>query len=224
MTDQTTPRDPRHPRRIRALLGSALVLVIAAVVVIALLTQHGGAKPAAAISTDPSGTSATVVPVATPTATASAAPSKPAAVTRPSSTTRPTPQATKTATIAATAPIEQRLTVAVTKTEAVQGKAQGPGEIAGPAVRFTVVIKNSTGKSVDLSDTVVNAYFGKQSTPAVELQSPGGVSFPHSVSNGGSARGVFVFTMPKDQRSNVVVTVDTSVNNPVVAFRGAAPQ
>ena len=108
--------------------------------------------------------------------------------------------------------------------EAVQGKATGPGEIAGPSVRFTITIKNSTGKKVDLSSTVVNAYAGVDSAPAIPLQGPGGKPFPSSVADGGSATGVFVFNIARADRDRVEVTVDTSVRNPVVAFKGAAPR
>jgi hypothetical protein len=121
-------------------------------------------------------------------------------------------------------PIKKELTAAVVRSEAVAGKADGPGEIGGPAVRFTVRITNTTGAPVSLADTVVNAYYGSAETPAVQLRMPGGVDFPTSVADGGSATGVFVFNIPSASRSSVKVTVDTSVRNPVIAFQGSAPR
>ncbi|GAA2749774.1 hypothetical protein GCM10009869_06890 [Amnibacterium kyonggiense] len=119
--------------------------------------------------------------------------------------------------------IKKELGVSVTKMEAVTGAAAEPGEIAGPAVRFTIRIVNTTGKAVPLSSTVVNAYYGPDLTPAIALAAPGGEPFPSSVANGATATGVFVFNIPKASRSAVQVTVDTSVSNPVIAFKGAAP-
>ena len=219
MTDQT---DRRRSRRGTALIIAVLVIVIAAVVAIALLTA---ARPAPS-STPSSGVASPSSTPPSPPVTASTFPT-PAAThsSRPKpAVTASTPQPTKTATISSPAPIVKELTAAVTQMEAVQGKATGPGEIAGPSVRFTITIKNSTSKKVDLSSTVVNAYAGADSAPAIPLQGPGGKPFPSSVAAGSSATGVFVFNIAKADRSRVEVTVDTSVRNPVVAFKGAAPR
>jgi cytoskeletal protein RodZ len=226
MTDQTAPRRPR--RGTAAIIG-VLVLVIAAVVVIAVLTAGRAATPAATPSASGDPASSAPAPVTSePVASTFPSPTqkpKPKPSSRPTpAVTASTPQPTKTATISSPAPIVKALTAEVTKMEAVQGKATGPGEIAGPSVRFTITITNSTGKKVDLSSTVVNAYAGADSAPAIPLQGPGGKSFPSSVAAGGSATGVFVFNIAKADRGHVEVTVDTSVRNPVVAFKGAAPR
>jgi cytoskeletal protein RodZ len=222
MTDQTQPG-----RRRRATLAIiiALVLVVVAVAVTGLLTA-GGATPAATATPNGPGAATSSAPVSTPTSKPSSRPSStPTKKFTPTpAATAPTPHATKTATISAPAPIKKELTARVSKMEAVQGKASAPGEIAGPAVRFTITITNTTGKRFDLSTTVVNAYAGADSAPAVALQSPGAKPFPSSVANGASATGVFVFNIPKADRNRVQVTVDTSVLNPVVAFKGAAPR
>jgi hypothetical protein len=139
-----------------------------------------------------------------------------------SAVSHPTPQPTKTASIKGKVVIKPELAATVTGMAAVDGKAQGPGEIAGPAVRFTLRITNTTGKTADLSHTVVNAYYGADSSPAQPLTS-GTAAFPASLADGASATGTFVFTIPASARASVVVTVDTSVANPVVAFKGAAP-
>jgi hypothetical protein len=229
MTDQP---EPRRTRRTGALLLSALVLVIAAVAATGLLTA-GRAAPASTASpvvrssAVPSTPSAVPTPAAStsPSASSSPKPSRTPEVAPSKRSTRPTPQPTKTATIAqpTAVPIKRELAAAVTRMTAVTGTADGPGEIGGPSVRFTITITNRTGKPFSLSNTVVNAYYGAAATPAVQLRSPGGKDFPSSVQDGGSATGVFVFNIPKASRSAVKVTVDTSVQNPVVAFQGAAP-
>jgi len=144
---------------------------------------------------------------------------------QPSAAAKPDPQPTKTATIKGkgTLAIKPQLAATVTRMAAVQGKAQGPGEIAGPAVEFTIAITNDTGKPFNLANTVVNAYFGADASPAEQLISDGH-GFPKLLKDGESATAQFVFTIPEDQRDTVLVTVDTSVQNPVVAFRGPAPR
>jgi hypothetical protein len=181
--------------------GVALGIVGAAVVAATLLTTSN------ALSSPPTR--------ATTTAAAPAAQPAP----------KPNPQPTKTTTIKGKAAlaIKTDLSATVTAVAAVQGKAQGPGEIAGPAVQFTIAITNETGKPFDLANTVVNAYYGTSATPATPLEQEAGRPFPKKLKDGATATGVFVFTIPKDQRSTVLVTVDTSVHTPVVAFRGSAP-
>ena len=221
MSEQT---DRRRSRRGAAAIIAALVVVIAAVVVIALLSG-GASNPTAA----PTGS---VNPVVTASSPAAADTPTPLTTTpRTSPTTRapssaPAPQRTRTAPITESTPavIKKELSVRVVKMEAVQGTADGPGEIAGPSVRFTIRIDNKTGKRVALSDTVVNAYYGADAIPAIQLLGPGGEPFPKSVQDGGSASGIFVFNIPSEQRGDVRVTVDTSVKNPVIAFEGKAPR
>ena len=134
-------------------------------------------------------------------------------------------QPVKVAEIKAQAPVAivGALKADVTDMKAVQGAAHVPGEIAGPSVRFTVRITNGTADTVDLSKTVVTAYYGADKTPANELTGSGAHAFPASVKPGHTVSGAFVFTIPSSERSTVEVAVDTSVANPVVAFKGSAP-
>ena len=223
----TDPIQPKRGRWAAPALIAILAAVIVVVVVIGVVSAANSPKNAAT-------TSSAAVPTGSASASASAAASSsptaspsPAASSTPTRTTpaaAATPQPTKTATISAPTAIVKSLTAKVTTMEAVQGKANGPGEVAGPSVRFTITITNSTGKAVDLSNTVVYAYYGADAAPATELEQPGGKAFPASVATGSTATGVFVFNIPTASRSKVLVTVDTSVHNPVVAFRGPAPR
>lgn len=137
---------------------------------------------------------------------------------------QPEPLPTKHATLEAPAVIASDLVADVVRMTAVKGLASAPGEVAGPAVRFTIRISNRTGRSISLANTVVSAYYGPKAVPAIPLEEPGGRPFPTSVGNGKSASGSFVFGIPTAQRDQVTVSVDTSVRNPVVAFKGAAPR
>lgn len=222
----TEPTQPKRPRWGAAALIAALAAAIIVFVVIGVVTAVGAPRPAATRTAPIPTAAAAVTPSPSATPTPSPTPTKTKALKKrtPKPVASPAPQPTKTATITKPTVIVKSLTAKVTKMEAVQGTAEGPGEIAGPSVRFTITITNTTGRTVDLSNTVVNAYFGPLATPAIELRLPGGRPFPPSVRDGGSASGVFLFNIPKSSRSKVEVTVDTSVHNPVVAFRGSAPQ
>lgn len=223
MTASPSARPPRRRWGAAALIVvlAALIIVVVVVGVVTAATgsrRAGEKEPASGpTSSAPASGAATTAPSASPRATASAAPrtSKPAAAS--------TPQPTKSVDLTAPATIIKSLQVKVVKLEAVTGTAQGPGEIGGPSVRFTIRIANDTGKSVDLSNTVVNAYYGTDMTPAVQLEQPGGHPFPATVKTGSTTEGVFLFNIAKSARAHVEVTVDTSVSNPVVAFKGSAP-
>ncbi|TFD49710.1 hypothetical protein E3T46_12645 [Cryobacterium sp. Hh11] len=111
----------------------------------------------------------------------------------------------------------------ISELEAVEGVARGPGEIAGPSLRFAVSVRNDTAATVSLTSTVVNFFFGAAQSPATELAAPGGVPFPDEVAAGQAAQGVFVFTVPTDARDEVQIAVDYSAGVPIVLFEGAAP-
>jgi cytoskeletal protein RodZ len=225
VTDQ--PEAPKRARWGAVALISLLAAVIVVFVVIGVVTAAGAPTTAASTPAAAPGVSLATTPSSTPSPTASAtATAKPKAKAKVAPTPVPagSPQPTRTATISKPTTIVKSLTAKVTRMEAVQGKADGPGEISGPSVRFTIAISNTTGKTVDLSNTVVNAYYGADSTPAIELRMPGGRTFPSSVKNGSTATGVYIFNIPTASRGKVEVTVDTSVRNPVVAFRGSAPR
>lgn len=231
MIDQPRP----HPARRRTVLVVAVLVLVAAVVTIIALVNGSGPTPSAAPTPTVGRTTPTSTSPATSTAsTATTAPALPATptsgapTTQPSdkATTDPTSQPTKTAMISkpTSVPITTELKASVEKMEAVKGTADGPGEVGGPSVRFTIKITNTTGKTYSLSNTVVNAYYGSAQSPAIPLRSPGGTNFPTSVKDGGSAAGVYLFNIPKASRGNVRVTLDTDVQNPVIAFDGAAPR
>ena len=120
------------------------------------------------------------------------------------------------------AQLAEDLTVRVVDVESVEGVGRGPGEISGPALRFSIEVTNSTGERVDLTSTVVNAYYGSDNTPASPLAEPGGEPLPATLDDGDSVVGVFVFSVPTDQREQVSVEFSYSVQTPTVIFEGPA--
>jgi hypothetical protein len=141
----------------------------------------------------------------------------------PVATASPVPQPTETAPLRSAAPISGSLTAAIVSMKAVEASATQPGQVGGPAVRFTVRLTNTGTSPIDLSSTVLNVYSGVDEEPAYQLDSDG-VVFPASVPAGRSVTGSAVFTIPTADRAHVQVTVDTSTSAPVVAFSGAAPR
>lgn len=115
---------------------------------------------------------------------------------------------------------EDGMRVALTKIESVTGEAVQPGEIAGPAVRVTVSVTNGTDAEFNTSALVVNAYVGKDRTPAGSVVAPGGVPFIGRLAPGESTYGVYLFSIAESERSDVTITVDYSTKSAMVVFRG----
>jgi hypothetical protein len=142
----------------------------------------------------------------------------------------PVPAPSASATRGAPAPIDQpaeivaNVSAALTSIEAVKGVASTPGEVSGPAIRFVVTITNSTAASVDLSGTVVTVYYGKDKTPGIQLEKPGGANLPTAVDAGKTAQGTYVFTVPESERSNVQIEIDYAVGVAPLFFQGAVPK
>ena len=49
----------------------------------------------------------------------------------------------------------------VSKIESVDGEAQGPGEVAGPALRVSIEVENTSGEDVAMDLALTNLYYGK---------------------------------------------------------------
>ncbi|MCB0998324.1 MAG: hypothetical protein KDB40_03425 [Acidimicrobiales bacterium] len=107
--------------------------------------------------------------------------------------------------------------------EAVQGEANGPGEIAGPAVRVTVVATNDSNAAVLVEGLVVDLVYGPDQTSAAPLSGPGVVRFAGEIAPRASQTGVYVFDVPVDQRAEVSVVVSYLASVSPVVFTGPAP-
>lgn len=111
------------------------------------------------------------------------------------------------------------LSARLVEVEDVDGTAEGPGEVAGEALRVTVELTNGTGRVVDLRGAVVNLYTGKDRLPTSLLSGPGAVALPASLGRGGTARATYVFRT--DHRDGLLeVEVDIADAPSVVVFKG----
>ncbi len=99
--------------------------------------------------------------------------------------------------------------------------ANGPGEVAGPALAVTVKISNNSSAAVDVSHAVVTLLDsqGQVGTPTPE--SPA-APFTGSVQPGASASGVYVFDIAQTQRNPINVYVTYTAGAATAHFVGNA--
>lgn len=212
-------------KRKTALLWLVVSAAVIAAIVILVVVATGAPRQDDA-SSPGSTSSASPTPGTSPTDEGTADPTTPPdASAPPADPGQPAPPPAQ-APVALTEPAAPvpGVTFSISGLEAVDGVANGPGEVAGPALRFTLTVRNDTAEAVSLTSTVVNLFAGADRAPATELQEPGGVPLPEGVAPGQSATGVFVFGVPVDLRDQVQISVDYSVDAPIVLFEGEAPR
>lgn len=209
----TTTPDPTTGSSRRYLWWAAIgiVVVIAVVLAIVLTTRSGDDKeaPGASPAASPTASAAPGASAGTPSSTSSAVPDP-----APSSTTAP---------LDGSVPVLPSVEVSLASIDAIDATAESPGEVSGPALRVTVLVDNQSAAAIDLSAAIANLYFGADATPASILDGSGAQPFPASVEAGQQATGVFVFSVPADQRDQVRVEVGYSAAAPVAIFSGPAP-
>lgn len=235
MTEQ--PPALHGSRKVTVLGWSAVIVAVILLIVLttALVGAYGAAQGKSdvlsigSVSPTPSAPSPAATSDSTPSPTADAPADTPAPApvpapedaAPPGNAVAPVEQAPVPLTGSAT--VVPQVVFTLGTLEAVDGVAQGPGEVAGPALRFTLTVRNDTAASVSLAATVVNLYAGVDQTPSIDLAEPGGVPLPNEVKPGKSVTGTFVFAVPRDARNPVKITVDYSVGVPIVVFQGPAP-
>ncbi|MFT3860678.1 DUF4352 domain-containing protein [Micropruina sp.] len=212
MSDQLS--EPDRPKWIRWLvLGGCALAVVAGGALLVRPANHGSS--ASTVTPGPATAPGETTPVPTqyiPTPTATGTPS-----------VEPTSAAAATVTAGIDEPAHpaKGVTAEVTAIKAVTGEAQGPGEIAGPALRVTVQVRNRSDGPVDLANTVVNLYYGKKNAPAAALSGPDPVPFSGRLAPGKKAKGSYIFNVPKNQRGQIRVEFRYSTEAAVSIFEGS---
>ena len=219
-TPSSTPQPDPVRRRRTLIIVIAAIAVVVIVAIILSLSLRGGAT-----SVKPTGSS-------TPTASDSASP-EPSDSADPEATDEPSETPTDPADAVPTAapiPLDEvseaipELQVSVEKLTAVEGAPQGAGEVAGPAIRFLVTMKNNGSSPKSLTGTVVNLYYSADDSPASSVTGPDGFALPNEVAAGDTVSGAYVFTVPTTSRDRIVIEVDYAAGSPVVLFEGPGPQ
>ena len=108
----------------------------------------------------------------------------------------------------------------MTRSTALTVTGKGPGELSGPAVAVTLKITNATSKPVDVTNSVVAAYYGGDQTPANESSSSPSKPLRGTIGRHRSATGTYVFLIPVKQRSKVHLSVSYDPTKPVVSLVG----
>lgn len=112
-------------------------------------------------------------------------------------------------------------TVRITSVKAINAKAQLPGEVAGPAVALTVVVKNSSAEPLNIG-TVVVSLLDATGAPGNEMSSAPAKPLTGTLASGKTATGVYVFTVGKQRREPISVSVTLTGGAPVLVFEGDA--
>lgn len=217
--------------RRRALLAAVAVLVVAAVVALVVVLAGGDGDGRAAAVAGPSTPAETTDAGAPPSEPAeSAEPAAPdegqepaAAEPAPAEATQDAgelPPALPAVSLDTPVTVPDGLVVGLPRIEAIEGVGQGPGNVAGPALRVTVRIENTSGASVPLDGVTVNAYHGSGLTPASPLEDPSRQPFAGDLPGGEAAEGVYVFRVPSDARDAVTVELTHRADAPRVLFAG----
>ena len=214
---------PAWTRR-RMLLSAAAAAVLVAVVALTLVLTGavGGQGPSATAAT-PTGSPAPAPPTATVAPETSVVPAPPTPEpTGPTADANALPPSLPAVPLDETAAVGNGVTAVVESLDAIEGTAQGPGNVAGPALRATVRITNGTADPVSLDAVAVDLATGTDRTPASPLDDPSEVPFAGTVAPGDSAQGVYVFTVPADARAVVTVSVGYQAGAPFLTFTGSA--
>jgi hypothetical protein len=207
---RTGTASPAGGRRRLLLAVIAALVVIALVVVIVLLNRNDKATDDAAAAASTSAATDTSVPSPLPTPTP----------TGPTGVVDQPPAALPEVPLDASAAVGNGIVAALPKIDAIEGTGTGPGNIAGPALRVTVRIKNGTSEAVSLGGVAVNMSYGADKTPASPLDDPSRQPFDGMLAAGASADGVYVFSVPKDARGTVTVEVGYQAGAPLLLFTG----
>ena len=210
-TKGPTPDGTRTRRRGLLLAIGAVVLVAAIVALVLVLNRDNGTSNAAAATTTSSTARDTSVIPNPPTPTP----------TGPTSNVDALPTATAEVPLDSPAAVGNGVVANLTAIEGIQGTANGPGNVSGPAIRVTVHVVNGTAAPITLAGAAVNMYYGADDTPASPLDDPSARPFGiDMIAPGDAADGVYVFSVPADQRDKVTVEVGYEAGAPLLLFSG----
>jgi len=118
-----------------------------------------------------------------------------------------------------TADFGGKVTAKIAEITPIQATATLPGEISGPAVAVTVEVDNGSADTIGL-DSVTVTLTDSAGNPASTVSGSTG-ELSGALAAAGSAKGMYVFTVPADARNPVTVTVNYSSGAPTLVFTGA---
>jgi hypothetical protein len=109
----------------------------------------------------------------------------------------------------------------IDQVRSVQTITHVPGEVGGPSIAVTVTLTNHSSHAISVGDVVVEAVDGA-GTPAVPVTAAPTKAFRGSIAPGKSRQAIYAFSMAKDRRNSISVTVSYAAGTPVARFVGNA--
>lgn len=109
------------------------------------------------------------------------------------------------------------LEVTIGDVEAITAEAQGPGEVAGPAVRAVITVRNLGASAMDTAPFLVQGSIGQDRQPAMPL-SLGSESFPASIAPGQEGRAIVTFLRPVETPGPMLIGVGTVMGAPLATL------
>ncbi len=111
------------------------------------------------------------------------------------------------------------VTVRISAAEAAEVVSALPGELGGPSVILTLEFSNSSDSPIDLDQTTVDLSFG-DAVPGVPLTTSPSDPVGGVLEAGATTVGTYVFSVPEDELSRIVVTVKYSADAPTAVLIG----
>lgn len=113
------------------------------------------------------------------------------------------------------------LTAEITEIKAVTATANLPGEVQGPALAISLRLKNTGQERANLSAVVVTVA-DSAGNPGSEMSTKPARPFSGVLEPGETSRAVYLFTVPKDKRDPITLSVTLGGSVPVLIFTGKA--
>lgn len=119
-----------------------------------------------------------------------------------------------------TADFGDKVSARLTEVKALDATAKRPGEVAGPAVAVTVEVSNTSKQPIGL-DNVTVALADAAGKPGSMVSTDPAKPLVGVLNPGRQQSGTYVFTIPKDTRDRLAVSVSYSSGAPTVLFAGS---
>lgn len=110
--------------------------------------------------------------------------------------------------------------VRVISTESIDADTVLPGEVGGPSIALTIEFENSSGQRVNLDATTIDLIYGDQLSASKVSTEPAAPAVG-GLAPGERRSGLYVFTLPAQQRVDITLTVKYSAPTATVVFTGS---
>lgn len=121
-----------------------------------------------------------------------------------------------------TAALPNKVAIEISEVESIETKATTPGEIAGPAVAMHVSIHNGSANKININSVIVTLKDSKSGLGQPTTSDPYS-PFAGDLAAGDSAKAVYVFLVPKDDRQALTLSVEYAAGRAGANFTGDVP-